>query len=275
MRRLMALILIVLSPFWLATASARANGTSPSIYEAQAVVTGTGEKNHEIGFRLCLKQVLVKASGDQRVLAAPGLATALASAGSYVASFRYHDRLAGIPVHDEQGTHDRPQDLTCLYKPETLDPLLASLGTKPWLANRPRLAVFLSARHGANAFMLTGTGNTGFYMRDSFRMAAAALAIPIRFPDAANLKRTHIDADNLSRTNMAILDALAKESGAAQALAGSIVWSENDLGWIAEWRVTYPTGVAIWHVKGVSFDEAFRNAMRGAAQVLSGNGNPS
>ncbi|TIW55589.1 MAG: DUF2066 domain-containing protein, partial [Mesorhizobium sp.] len=29
-----------------------------------------------------------------------------------------------------------------------------------------------------------------------------------------------------------------------------------------------------WQVRGVSFDEAFRVAMRGAAQVLSGNGQP-
>jgi hypothetical protein len=27
-------------------------------------------------------------------------------------------------------------------------------------------------------------------------------------------------------------------------------------------------------VRGVSFDDAFRNALRGAAQVLSGNGQP-
>ncbi|TIT43144.1 MAG: DUF2066 domain-containing protein, partial [Mesorhizobium sp.] len=29
-----------------------------------------------------------------------------------------------------------------------------------------------------------------------------------------------------------------------------------------------------WQVRGVSFDEAFRVAMRGAAQILSGNGQP-
>ena len=133
-----------------------------------------------------------------------------------------------------------------------------------------RLAFAPDGRH-----LLTGNGNEGFYMRDSFRMAATTLAMPIGFPEAKNLRATHIDGDNLSRTDMAVLDALAKESGGDQALAGNIVWSESDLGWIAEWRISGPAGTAIWHVRGVSFDEAFRNAMRGAAQVLSGNGDPS
>ena len=29
-----------------------------------------------------------------------------------------------------------------------------------------------------------------------------------------------------------------------------------------------------WTVAGVNYDEAFRNALRGAAKVLSGNGEP-
>jgi uncharacterized protein len=28
-------------------------------------------------------------------------------AGTFVADFDYHDRMGGIPVHDEQGTRDR------------------------------------------------------------------------------------------------------------------------------------------------------------------------
>src|SRR5882724_3242557 len=98
------------------------------LYQTQAIVTGTEETNRQIGFRDCLRQELVKVSGDQKVLTAPGLASMLERAGSFVSQCRYHDRLEGIPIHDEQGTHDRPQDLTCIYKPKTIDDLLRSLG---------------------------------------------------------------------------------------------------------------------------------------------------
>jgi hypothetical protein len=247
---------------------------SADLYQSQAIVTGTGEPNRRIGFKQCLERVLVRVSGDQRLLRAPGLDAMMAKAGDYVASFRYHDRMAGIPIHDEQGTHDRPHDLTCIYDPAVVDGLLGRLGRKPWIAARPRLAVFLSARNGTRSLTLSRDGKDGFYMRDSFELAAEPLAIPIVFPEARALRDAGIDPDTLPRTGMPVLDALARQQGGDQALAGAIVWSDRDLGWVAEWRLDGSDGTAIWQVRGVSFDEAFRDAMRGAAQILSGNGTP-
>ena len=49
---------------------------------------------------------------------------------------------------------------------------------------------------------------------------------------------------------------------------------DADLGWVADWRLMHEGKNYAWQVRSVSFDEAFRVAMRGAAQVLSGNGQP-
>ncbi|RWF64141.1 MAG: DUF2066 domain-containing protein, partial [Mesorhizobium sp.] len=62
--------------------------------------------------------------------------------------------------------------------------------------------------------------------------------------------------------------------GADRALAGSIVWNDKELGWIADWRLAEDGKTYQWQVRGVSFDEAFRVAVKGAAQILSGNGQP-
>ena len=55
----------------------------------------------------------------------------------------------------------------------------------------------------------------------------------------------------------------AASSGATRSSAGSPTG-----GWPIDGK-TYR-----WQVRGVSFDEAFRVAMGGAAQILSGNGQP-
>ncbi|WP_426130411.1 DUF2066 domain-containing protein [Pararhizobium sp. PWRC1-1] len=81
-------------------------------------------------------------SGDPRIAGDPQIQPLLEMARSYVSEFRYRDRLEGIPIHDEQGTYDRPYDLACLYKPSTINGLLSILGRKPWLAPRPRLVLF-------------------------------------------------------------------------------------------------------------------------------------
>ena len=57
-------------------------------------------------------------------------------------------------------------------------------------------------------------------------------------------------------------------------LVGDLRWSDAALGWIANWRLAVNGGGHRWSVSGVNYDEAFRNAVRGAARVLSSNGGP-
>ncbi|RWM20108.1 MAG: DUF2066 domain-containing protein [Mesorhizobium sp.] len=255
-------------------ATARAALAGDDLYRANTIVTGQGEENRQIGFKACLDTVLVRVSGDRRLPKKPEMAGLRDKAGSFVAEFRYRDRMEGIPIHDEQGTHDRPHDLTCLYKPAVIDPVLASLGSRPWLAERPRLAIFLATERGARHFTLTAGDERGAPMRESFVNAADPLAMQIAFPKASLLSEFGLDDKALHEMDMAALDKAAKLAGADQALAGSIVWSDKELGWNADWRLATGGRTYSWQVRGVSFDEAFRVAMRGAAQILSGNGQP-
>ncbi|WP_027167970.1 DUF2066 domain-containing protein [Mesorhizobium sp. WSM3224] len=242
------------------------------LYQAQTIVTGTGEPNREIGFKDCLDKVLVKVSGDQRLTQKPEMLALRDKAADFVQSFRYRDRLEGIPIHDEQGTHDRPHDLTCLYKPAVVDKLLAQLGSKPWHGERPTIAVFMAVEQGARHFVLTQDEDRGDTMRESFANATGPLLMRVTFPRAGQLGG--LDEKALSGADMARLDKLAKKVGAARALAGSIVWSDKDLGWIADWRLADRGRTYRWQARGVSFDEAFRVAIKGAAQILSGSGRP-
>ncbi|WP_217570290.1 DUF2066 domain-containing protein [Mesorhizobium sp. GbtcB19] len=246
--------------------------TIPELYQAQAIVTGTGEVNRQIGFRECLDKVLVKVSGDQRLTQKPEILALRDKAADFVQSFRYHDRLEGIPIHDEQGTHDRPHDLTCLYKPAVIDKLLAQLGSRPWLGARPLIEVFMTAEQGSRHFVLTPDEERGNAMRESFANAAAPLLMRVSFPKTGQLGE--LDEKALATADMGKLDQLAKKAGAARALAGGIVWSDKELGWVADWRLADHGKTYRWQVRGVSFDEAFRVAIRGAAQILSGHGQP-
>jgi hypothetical protein len=254
------------------TAVAASAQNLDALYQAKAVVTGQSEKNRIPGFADCLRQVVMKISGDQRLLEAPEFEALLPKAGELVSTFSYRDRLEGIPIHDEQGTYDRPHDLTCIFDRAKIDAVLQSLGSRPWLEPRPRLVIFLGLRHNAKRFALTQDSGDSPYMGESFQAAAAHLAMTILIPDKAAMAGMNVEA--LQDKSMAELNALARTVGGDLALAGSIVWSDEDLGWVADWRLA-PAGETLhWQVRGVSFDEAFRVAMRGTAQILSGNGAP-
>ena len=70
------------------------------------------------------------------------------------------------------------------------------------------------------------------------------------------------------------LHGVASTIGADLPLAGELVWEKGREGWLANWRLAFGGTTYHWHIRDVNFDDAFRSAMRGAAQILSGNGVP-
>ena len=263
----LALLLLVPAP------PAAAQETD-SLYRAVAIVTGTGAANRRLGLALCLEEVLVKVSGDARLVGDRRVAALARRADALVGQIRYRDRFAHRPINDEQGTRDRPHDLTVEFDPAKIDAELARLGRRPWTASRPRLVVYVGVNNGAASYMLAGDGQRGGDQRAALAAAAHQVAIPITLPDEAGLAAAGATYQSLAAMDPAMLDAAAKSAGGDHALIGRLAWSDPARGWIAEWRLAAEGKLYRWQIKGVSFDDAFRDAMRGAAQVLSGNGRP-
>lgn len=258
----------------IAACSAAVAASVDDLYQAQTIVTGQTEPNRSAGFAQSLTDVLVKVSGDPRLMNEPRVAAMAGQAATFVRAFRYRDRMAGIPVHDEQGTRDRPYDLTVDFHPEKIDAALRALGREPWAASRPRVVVFLAVRNGALAYVLADDGNRGFNQREALQEASKKIGVPIALPNQAALSTAGLDFEKLPTVDLSSLDAAAKTTGGDLALAGSMVFSDEARGWIADWRLASQGMTYRWQIRGVNFDEAFRNAMRGTAQILSGHGQP-
>ncbi len=270
----------------LAAVPARATdivGAAPgTLYEATVIVTGR-EETRAAGLRQAFLAVLAKASGDPRLLADPAAAAladaALAAGPASVADVSYRDRMEGIPVHDEQGSRDRPYDLTGRFDPARIDAALATLGRTPWPQPRPMVLAVILVQTAGTEFVLTDGGTRGRDMLGALAIAAEGMGLPTAVPDAGILKRLgSLTPATLFTPGPEFAEATTR-LGAAATLIGTLLWSETDHGWIAEWHLE--TGEepgaappARWAVRGVSFDAAFRSGIGGAAQVLSGNGAP-
>jgi hypothetical protein len=239
------------------------------LYTSKVIVTGQGEENRLLGFRQCVPQMLVRVSGDQRLVDHAGMDAIVENAAAHVAAFTYRDRLAGKPIHDEQGTYDRPHDLTCIFDPAHADDLLAELGSKPWPLPRRGVVVFLHGQRDPGGFALAADGDQSPYMRESLALAAEPLALDVTLPPSGILPALGNALPDVDR-----LATLARGLGDAAPLAITLEWSDADLGWVANFRMVDEKGLHDWSASGVSFDEAFRIGLRGAAQILSGNGAP-
>ena len=60
-------------------------------------------RSRPAGFAHCLREVLVKVSGEPKLEHDPRVSEMAAHADTLVASFDYADLMAGIPVYDDQG----------------------------------------------------------------------------------------------------------------------------------------------------------------------------
>lgn len=259
---------------WVVVGRDNSPGFAGSIYQTRAIVTGEREETRLPVLGQSLKDVLKKVSGDPMIDRDPRVEAFASDAQAYIKSFSYRDRMEGIPIHDEQGTRDRPYDLTVDFQPEKIDALLQALGQKPWTARRPTIVVILAVKYEARSYLLTGDADQGFDQRESFMSAAWLTGMPLVLPTTAVLSEAGMTAEKLPTADLWELAGIARASGGGTVLVGSIVWNKGMLGWKGDWQLHSNDGPHHWQIRNVNFDAAFRSAMRGAAQVFSGNGEP-
>ena len=264
------IFLIVALANWLSTFAAAAE----NLYRAQTIVTGQGEANRIIGFAACLEDVLIKASGALNLEGDPRLNAYKSRSADFVSTYSYHDQMSGTPKRDEQGSRDRPYDLIVDFDDKKINGVLNSLGVRPWLSHRPILGVFVEMEQGSRRYIATSDAKQSDLQRDSLLAAALKRGMMIVLPDIAALTKANINAAELLTTPSSTLASVAAERGGEVALVGRLKWEDSELGWATEWRMDWNGRMHRWQLRGVKFDEAFRRGIGGAAQILSGNGDP-
>jgi hypothetical protein len=247
--------------------SARADATS-DLYKSTVIVTGFDMRNRPSGFVRALHEVLVKLSGEPRFDKDPRVAELAAHADKLVASFDYVDQMAGIPIHDEQGTYDRPYYLTVIFDRAKIDQALADLGEKPWLGVRPVITPVLSVDRFGKHYLLSSENPAGADQAGSFTDVAADYDIHVRIPTEAGLRAWGVTLGQFP---------VPTESSTPESaiVAGTLGFNEDLPGWVGKWRFKWRDAEYNWEISGVNFDTAFRNAIRGVLRVVSGHDGPT
>lgn len=235
----------------------------PDLYSAKILVTGTGEPERTRGLRDGLVQVVIKLTGDARLAGDPRLERMLQDPHRWVERFDYEDRMKGIPIHDEQGSRDRPYFLHMRYDPALLDPELQRLGLSKW-EDRPSITVLLGIRTQAGAFVLAPSGAQGYGERTALLVAAERRGLTVVLPEsgAAPVSFEDVAAGNLDVFERTMDPESALLSGSLSVATGGY--------WDIAWRLSHRGRVQSWGETGVTFDVAFQNGLDKAALLLSG-----
>ena len=263
------------TPWLLALPLAVVAGAAPStgaqeagdLYTATITVTGYDTRSRPYGFAQTLRAVLVNVSGEPRLRDDPRVAALAAHADALVASFSYVDLDAANKIHDDQGTYDRPHDLTVHFVPALIDNALANLGEKPWRGTRPVVVPVLAVRGFTGTYLLSADNPAGAAQRQAFADVAGDFYMKVRFPAEADFAAWGI---RLGR-----FPAPPSSTAPNEALvAGTLEFQESLPGWIGTWRMRWRGVEYAWGVKGGNYDGAFRDIVRGVLRVASGHGAP-
>jgi hypothetical protein len=232
------------------------------------IVTGYDMRSRPSGFAQALRAVLVNVSGEPRLRTDPRVSAMAAHADALVATFHYVDQMAGIKYHDEEGTYDRPYNLTVKFVPARIDKALADLGERPWRGVRPVVVPLLTLRGFTGAsYLLSAESPAGAEQRAAFADVAGDFYMKVRFPTKADFAAWGIGTGHFPSlpTTTAPDDAL---------VAGTLEFQRMLPGWVGSWRLRWRGVDYTWGIKGVNYDQAFRDIVRGVLRVASGHGAP-
>jgi hypothetical protein len=253
-------------PVWAQTAKL----TDDDLYRAETIVTGQGEPERLRGFRVGAEEAVVKLTGDATLLGSEKLAPIIERSATLVQDFTYEDRMKGIPVHDEQGTRDRPHFLRIRFDKTKFDAALAEAGLKRWQGERPVLAVWLGIKDARSAIVLSAEGPEGYGQREVLKEASKKRGVPIVLPKPG---QSAVSYETIAKGEAGTLRQEAERLGADGLLYGTLDFN-GDVAWNTRWTVSGKDTEATWTMKGVTFDTALKGAIeRSAAEFATTAGN--
>lgn len=246
---------------------APAQDSEAELYKAETIVTGTVEPERSRGFAAGALQVLVKLTGQPEVADTPGAAELQKQAGELVVDFSYEDRMKDIPVHDEQGTRERPHFLRIRFDPQKFDEALEKAGFVKWSGKRPAVAVWLGIRDARSEYILSRDGDGGYAQRAVLDDASKLRSIPVILPEDA---QTAISFADIEKGNRAAIEAYSHEHGADAALTGLLEFDGNAY-WNIRWSAYGEDVEMQWSLTGVTFDQALKGAIDRIMSVYAAN----
>lgn len=235
------------------------------LYRAQAIVTGTVEPERTRGFKAALQDVVVKLTGDARLEGSGKLLPLLERPHGLVERFEYEDRMKGIPVHDEQGTRERPHYLRVRFKKAAVDAALVKLGLKKWPSDRPVLAIWLGVRTALAPYVLEDDGPNGYGQRAVLIETSMRRGLPIVLPSKGQ---------NAVSFGDIVSNAAAKLKRASRRADAFLVGvlSITEAGyWNINWQLFHRNESRAWSLRDVTFDTALKNGLQTGALIFSGN----
>ncbi len=122
-------------------------------------------------------------------------------------------------------------------------------------------------RGAKGSYLLSAEAPAAAEQRVAFASLAGDYGMKVRIPSEAELVAWGI-------TMGWFPPPLAASSPDQVIVVGSLEFQPALPGWVGSWQMLWHGVGYAWGIKGVNYDEAFRDVIRGVVRVVSGHGAP-
>jgi uncharacterized protein len=255
-----------------------------ALFKAEVIVTGREEPERSRGFREGIEEIVLKLTGEYGLKNSDKLSPFLASAGSFIREFSYEDRMKNIPVHDEQGTRDRPFFLRMIADEPKLSAALAKEGLAIW-TGRPEVEILLTVQDARGRFLIASEDPTaadhdflgfriahmhfdGYEQREVLKSIATKRGLIIALPEAGDLPfRPASQLNAICPFHRATKDGNCIKIRGDLTILPSGRWHLDAQAWLISPELGYAGAPDCFHVQldEVTYDEALRETLGAAA----------
>jgi hypothetical protein len=125
----------------------------------------------------------------------------------------------------------------------------------------------LSVEGFGRSYLLSAGSPAGTEQRAAFADVARDFGMTVRFPSDAELAAWDVTVGRFPAPR-------AASSAERAVVAGTLEFQEALPGWVGSWKMRWRGTEYTWGIRGVNYDQAFRDLVRGIVRVASGHGAP-
>lgn len=213
-------------------------------------------------FRQAFEEVLIKVSGDKRIVSRDDLARPLKNSARYVLQYRYLNRRD----QDAESFDAGQLYLRVQFNQDVLEKLLRQFQIPIWGKERPSTLMLVSVDVNKKVSVVSGDTTPDFL--EVFDRSATRKGIPVLFPLLDLEDRMLMGVEDIIEINENSIQALTDRYAPDAVLVGKVSGRIGQ-GWSGEWQARVGNRLVNWTFKASTRDDLINQAMSNLAQNLA------
>jgi hypothetical protein len=229
----------------------------PALYSSQILVADYSATTRHQAFATALQQVLIKVSGNSKVITLPGIQDNMAQADSMVQSYSYSEQ--------EGSDNQKTLLLQVEFNAKAVQQILHDANQAVWNRDRPLVLVWLDITDPeGNSNLIDNNNPIIKILEDNAKLRGIPIILPLLDLDDLN----NVTTNDIATNNLAAIKTASTRYNTNTILIGNIA-NLADGKWQSEWTLLNNDATSNWTITNDDINQVLTNITDDVADTLA------